>query len=138
MIWKMREDLSGPYPGFGLGALDPFHGYVVYRLLDEEGLAAGDPGHAGAGSSDCTGTCEITQDLGLGMMLWMTHFFPGRPGRASCASVRSRRSTGCGSIRPGYFCREPGLRDVRFAFTNYGVSVGPPGGRGSCPIACGS
>ena len=28
----MREDLSGPYPGFGLGALNPFHGYVIYRL----------------------------------------------------------------------------------------------------------
>ena len=24
----------------------------------------------------------------------------------------------------GYFCREPGLRRVKFAFTNYGVSVG--------------
>jgi hypothetical protein len=35
VIWKMREDLSGPYPGFGLGAL----GLVVYRLLDPVGLA---------------------------------------------------------------------------------------------------
>jgi hypothetical protein len=33
VIWKMREDLSGPYPGFGLGALDASHGLVVYRLL---------------------------------------------------------------------------------------------------------
>ena len=39
VIWKMREDLSGPYPGFGLGALDAFHGLVVYRLLDPVGLA---------------------------------------------------------------------------------------------------
>ncbi len=31
VVWKMREDLSGPYPGYGFGALDPFHGYVVYR-----------------------------------------------------------------------------------------------------------
>ena len=28
--WKMLEDLSAPYPGFGLGALDAFHGLVVY------------------------------------------------------------------------------------------------------------
>ena len=35
-IWKMKEDLSGPYPGFGLGALDALDGYEVYRLLDEE------------------------------------------------------------------------------------------------------
>ena len=40
VVWKMREDLSGPYPGYGLGALDPFHGYVVYRLLGPEELAA--------------------------------------------------------------------------------------------------
>ena len=26
--------------------------------------------------------------------------------------------------RPGYFCREPSLPHVKFAFTNYGVSVG--------------
>src|SRR5206468_585107 len=25
---------------------------------------------------------------------------------------------------PGYFCRAPGLRDTKFAFTNYGVSLG--------------
>ena len=27
-------------------------------------------------------------------------------------------------IDEGYFCREPGYPDVRFAFTNYGVSIG--------------
>ena len=25
---------------------------------------------------------------------------------------------------PGYFCREPALPQVKFAFTNYGVSIG--------------
>lgn len=40
VLWKMREDLSGPYPGYGFGALDAFHGAVVYRLLDPVGLAA--------------------------------------------------------------------------------------------------
>jgi hypothetical protein len=25
---------------------------------------------------------------------------------------------------PGYFCREPSLPGVRFAFTNYGISIG--------------
>src|SRR5215216_838453 len=24
VVWKMQEDLSGPYPGYGLGALDAF------------------------------------------------------------------------------------------------------------------
>ena len=35
VIWKMNEDLSAPYPGYGFGALDAFGGYVCYRLLDE-------------------------------------------------------------------------------------------------------
>lgn len=39
VIWKMKEDLSGPYPGYGFGALDAFDGYVSYRLLDEQALA---------------------------------------------------------------------------------------------------
>ena len=32
VIWKLKEDLSGPYPGYGFGALDAFDGYVSYRL----------------------------------------------------------------------------------------------------------
>src|SRR5436309_7167428 len=27
VVWKMKEDLSGPYPGYGLGAMDSFDGY---------------------------------------------------------------------------------------------------------------
>lgn len=38
--WKMKEDLSGPYPGFGLGAMDAYDGYIAYRMLDERALAA--------------------------------------------------------------------------------------------------
>jgi hypothetical protein len=39
VIWKMAEDLSSPYPGYGLGAMDAFDGYVSYRLLGEDALA---------------------------------------------------------------------------------------------------
>ena len=39
VIWKMKEDLSSPYPGYGLGALDAFDGYVSYRMLDEQALS---------------------------------------------------------------------------------------------------
>ncbi len=38
VLWKLKEDLSGPYPGYGFGALDAFDGYVSYRLLDETDL----------------------------------------------------------------------------------------------------
>jgi hypothetical protein len=61
--------------------------------------------------------------LGLGMMLWMTHFFPdedwARTQKARCLSMLDRMW-----MNEGYFCREPGLYRVKFAFTNYGVSVG--------------
>jgi hypothetical protein len=65
----------------------------------------------------------ISQDLGLGMMLWMTHFFPEEDW---AISQRHRSLTMLDRMwRPGgYFCRDPRLPDTKFAFTNYGVSVG--------------
>jgi hypothetical protein len=123
VIWKMREDLSGPYPGFGLGALDPFHGYVVYRLLAEDALAA-EIQDMQALVERLYRDLDVTQDLGLGMILWMSHFFPG----ATWARVLRERSLATLDRMwvdpPGYFCREPGQPEVRFAFTNHGVSVG--------------
>src|SRR5438270_1982357 len=78
VIWKMKEDLSGPYPGFGLGALDAFDGYVSYRLLDERALA---PEIAEMRELMDREYMRLTidQDLGLGMMLWLAHFFPQEP-----------------------------------------------------------
>jgi hypothetical protein len=121
--WKMAEDLSAPYPGYGLGALDAFEGYVVYRLLD--------PDELGAEIEQMKEIVEttwrdlvITQDLGLGMMLWMTSFAGGEDW------ARAQRERGLAVLDrmwidpPGYFCRQPGYRDVKFAFTNYGVSLG--------------
>src|SRR6185312_9606201 len=55
VIWKMKEDLSGPYPGYGFGALDAFDGYVSYRLLDETGARWRDHRYAGAYRQDCRG-----------------------------------------------------------------------------------
>ena len=122
VIWKMKEDLSGPYPGYGFGALDAFDGYVSYRLLDEEGLA---PEIAEMKDiiDRTAGQLVITQDLGLGMMLWMTQFFP----EEKWAELQRRRSLAMLDrmwVDDGFFCREPYLPEMRFAFTNYGVSVG--------------
>jgi hypothetical protein len=122
VIWKMKEDLSGPYPGYGFGALDAFDGYVSYRLLDEEGLAE-EIAEMKEIIDKTAGQLVITQDLGLGMMLWMTQFFP----EDSWAALQRRRSLAMLDrmwVEDGYFCREPYLPEVRFAFTNYGVSVG--------------
>ena len=122
VIWKMKEDLSGPYPGYGLGALDAFDGYVSYRMLDEAALSKEIAEMVGL-IDQTANDLVITQDLGIGMMLWMSHFFPGEPWarqqRRRCLTMLDRMWQ-----RPGYFCREPEQPDIRFAFTNYGVSVG--------------
>jgi hypothetical protein len=123
VIWKMREDLSGPYPGSGLGALDAFHGLVVYTLVDPVALAlevAEMKAIVEASYRDLT----ITQDLALGMMLWMSHFFPEEPWAATQRARALAMLERMWVDPPGYFCREPGLRATKFAFTNYGVSLG--------------
>jgi hypothetical protein len=123
VFWKMREDLSGPYPGYGFGALDAFHGYVVYRTLAPRELAA-EIGEMQEMVELSFRDLEIQQDLGLGMMLWFTHFFPGEP----WALVQRQRALAALDQMwldpPGYFCRYPGMPQVKFAFTNYGVSLG--------------
>jgi len=121
--WKMEEDLSGPYPGYGLGALDAFQGYVVYRLLDPERLAS-EIGQMREIVEKSWESLVITQDLGLGMMLWMTGFAPGeawaRAQRERCLAILDQMWID----PPGYFSRQPGYPHVKFAFTNYGVSLG--------------
>jgi len=56
-------------------------------------------------------------------MLWMTHFYQDE----RWAVLQRQRCLGVLDsmwVRAGYFCREPGLESVKFAFTNYGVSIG--------------
>ncbi|MBT8123663.1 MAG: hypothetical protein KJO81_02430 [Gammaproteobacteria bacterium] len=122
VIWKMNETLDAPYPGYGLGALDAFDGYISYRMLDESSLLH-QIGDMKKLIDQTAFDLTITQDLGLGMMLWLTHFFPNE----EWAKIQKSR---CVSMldhmwqEPGYFCREPYLPDTKFAFTNYGVSIG--------------
>ena len=77
VIWKMNEDLSAPYPGYGFGALDAFDGYVSYRCLDEHALAR-EIADMRALIDASAAHLNITQDLGLGMMLWLSALFSGR------------------------------------------------------------
>jgi hypothetical protein len=123
VIWKVLEDLNGPYPGYGFGAIDAFHGYVVYRLLAPDALA-GEIHEMQELVEQSYPSLRITQDLGLGMMLWLSHFFPREPW---ALEQRARALATLESMwvdPPGYFCREPSLPHVKFAFTNYGVSLG--------------
>jgi ABC-type thiamine transport system substrate-binding protein len=74
VFWKMKEDLSGPYPGYGFGALDAFDGYISYRMLDES-ILAGEIADMADLMKRSAPDLVITQDLGLGMMLWLSHFY---------------------------------------------------------------
>lgn len=123
VIWKMAEDLSRPYPGYGLGAMDAFDGYVSYRLLDEHALAR-EIGELRELIDAQYRTLAIDQDLGLGMMLWLAHFHPDE----EWSRVQTARSLaaldGLWTEPPGFFSRASYARDVRIAFANYGVSLG--------------
>jgi hypothetical protein len=121
VIWKMKEDLSGPYPGYGLGALDAFDGYVSYRMLDEKTLSR-EIADMRKLIDQSAPRLVITQDLGLGMMLWMTQFFPeehrAQLQRKHCLVMLDHMWQ-----QDGYFCREPDHPHTKFAFTNYGASI---------------
>lgn len=123
VIWKMQEDLSAPYPGYGLGAIDAFDGYVSYCLLDEEALAP-EIAEMKTLIAGQYRTLDIDQDLGLGLMLWLGHFFPDE----HWAQVQTQRSLealeNLWIDPPSYFGRASCARQVRIAFANYGVSLG--------------
>jgi hypothetical protein len=123
VVWKMKEDLSGPYPGYGLGAIDAYDGYVSYRLLDGDALAP-EIAEMRELIEQTWRTLEIEQDLGLGMMLWLAHFFPDEPWAEAQTTRALRMLDAMWVDPPGYFCRAPWQRKTKFAFTNYGVSLG--------------
>lgn len=126
VIWKMLEDLSAPYPGYGLGGLDFYDGYVVYKLVDESALSNEISDMLTMVQKDYH-HFSCTQDLGLGEALWMSHHFPNEPW---AQLVRDRSIKQLNEMwipqndAEGYFCRHPASQNVKFAFTNYGVSVG--------------
>jgi hypothetical protein len=123
VIWKMQEDLSAPYPGYGFGALDAFDGYVSYHVLDEDALAPQIAEMRALIERDWR-KLTIEQDLGLGMMLWLAHFFPQEPWARAQTTRALEMLEEMWVDPPGYFCRAPGLRQTKFAFTNYGVALG--------------
>lgn len=123
VIWKMKEDLSAPYPGYGFGALDAFDGYVAYRLLGERELADEIEDMRLLIERQYR-TLDVDQDLGLGMMLWLAHFFP-REDWAREQVVRSLAALDrLWTDPPGFFSRASYAPQMRIAFANYGVSIG--------------
>ncbi len=123
VIWKMEEDLSGSYPGYGLGSMDAFDGYVVYKLLGQDALAE-EIGEMRQLINRDYKTLFIDQELGLGMMLWLCHFFPDEPWAEHQRKSSLAHLDSLWVDPPGYFCRQSGQEAMKFAFTNYGVSLG--------------
>jgi hypothetical protein len=96
---------------------------VVYRLIDATVLAA-EIRQMQEIVERTYPRLHVTQDLGLGMLLWMSHFFPQQ---RWATTLRDRSLATLDRMwidPPGYFCREPALPHVKFAFTNFGVSIG--------------
>jgi len=123
VIWKMREDLSDPYPGYGFGAMDAFDGYVSYRLLDETALA-GEIVEMKAIMDGQYRKLDIDQDLGLGMMLWLAHFFEQEDWAQVQRAHALENLDLLWTDPPGFFARASYAQHVRIAFANYGVALG--------------
>ena len=123
VLWKTKEDLSGPWPGYGLGAMDAFDGYVSYRLLGEEELE-GEIAEMKAIMDRQYRTLDIDQDLGLGMMLWLAHFFPNEEWAKVQTNQALENLDLLWTDPPGFFARASYAPHVKIAFANYGVSLG--------------
>lgn len=78
--WKLKEDLSGPEPGYGYGGMDHYDAYHAYNVIDPSGKQlASEIADAKALIDKRVHSDHVDQDLGLGMMLWMASFFPDEP-----------------------------------------------------------
>jgi len=123
VIWKMKEDLSGPYPGYGLGGLDYYSGYVMYKLIDQVALSSEINDMYGLIQKDYK-KFSCSQDLGLGDTLWHTSFFPEEEWAKSVTKTCVKTLDSMWN-KKGYFMRDIIYeRDIILAFGNFGVSVG--------------
>jgi len=129
ILWKMKEDLSGPFPGYGLGGLDHYDAYVVYRLVDGgSGILAREISDVFSLVQNSFRNFSCSQDLGLGEALWMTSWFP----EEEWAQVVRERSIKTlekmwreVDQTKGYFIRDLKYeRTSKLAFGSYGVCIG--------------
>lgn len=123
--WKMQEDLSGPYPGFGYGGLDHYNALIIYKIINQE--SDGDPLANEIKQVEKIvlndyKTFSCHQDLGCGEVLWMTHFFDNEQW-AQHLKNESLKELNL-MWQNDYFCRQRNMNNVKFAFTNFGISIG--------------
>ncbi len=126
--WKMEEGLDRNHrDGYGLGYLDPYTAYAIYRFVDENELSR--EIHDMKLIVDKYYEKFIcNQDLGAGMSLWVSHFYPQEEW-SKCIFESSMKILDKMWIQvddtKGYFCRHAlGSKSIKYAFTNYGISMG--------------
>lgn len=129
ILYRMEEDLSRPYPNSGPGKLEVFMGLAVYHQVGAEALRPEIEELEGMVGKTFQ---SLAPDHGvdLGLLLWITHFFPGEP----WSLLLRERALAALDARwvdpPGYFRRnlpEPWsgpLRTNLLAITNLTASVG--------------
>ena len=103
--------------------LDPFYGYVVYRLVDERALAR-EIDQLRERVEQTYPALVVRQDLALGMLLWLTHFFPDEPWASTLGARALDMLDRLWVDPPGYFCRLPGYEAVKYAFANHVIALG--------------
>ena len=123
VIWKMKEDLSGALSRLWPGRAGCLRWLCLLPLYRRDALQPGNRGDEGADRPVRAGTVHHP-----GSGSWNDAvddaFFSGRGmGGVAAGPLPQSNSMPCGRTS-GYFCREPELPGVKFAFTNYGVSVG--------------
>jgi len=129
ILWKMKEDLSGPYLGYGLGGLDHYDAYITYRLIDNgSGILTREISDVYSLIQSHFQDFSCTQDLGLGEMLWMTSWFPeeewAKVVREKSIKTLEKMWRDVDEKR-GYFIRDWKYeRTSKLAFGNYGVCIG--------------
>jgi hypothetical protein len=122
MYWKMSIDLSKPAVK-SEGNLDPFDGYVTYRLLqetsDDNSILKQEISEFARIVESKYESYDSDDPLDLGEALWISHFFPNEEWSIRVSEVSLDRLELL--WQHGYF--EESL-NYRLAFREFGTSLG--------------
>ncbi len=120
---RRGEDVDHASPDTGFGALDPIRGWVVYRVIDEVGLAE-EIAEMEQLLRVSYPRLRVDRDVALGSLLWLLHFFPDD------LWARVLRERVLASLErmwldgPGCFSRGPQARNARRALGNHAIALG--------------
>jgi hypothetical protein len=139
IYWKMYTGEGGraikPQPGKGLGGLDHYDLYGLYRQLDpERKVLAKEIEELEPLVMEGVESFSCSQDLGLGMMLHACHPFIKEAWAQKLANtclgtldgmfVKAKGKEGEAAGDSGYFCRAPWAKKTCVAFASAGAGIG--------------